>query len=447
MSIIVRRRRKTPLEKRIDSLVGPVYGVKTPTGCPRNYKNATYAARCNRFGRVFLAAHKPPIDAYAAGPNLKVSATLDTPKTLLYLDFDTHKRGTSEDVAALFARLRQYIPGLLPAVIDARGGANWLVIDTREWIGPHTCRTAIEDTEYNALLGEFQAKLQNLRADLDIEHIEVKGRVYERDERFNHAIGSAEVAGVKAGDLLKCPPAEEYVAQRPVTVAELGKIVDALPSTPAVAAPTPAKADRKQRVGGGSFRARLLSDEQLAEVDRLADAVEGRFKDRPTHAGRHRIDARRFAEILLALTVLTPNDDGSNPCARHAEFLDSVPEFRHRHRHEVYKTVRDYLSRCDLIEWADSTYSFVGGGPGQACKWRLKDEVVRWVLGILNGDTDNTTTLVTTSVCLTDGKKPVRINGGGILVFDPKKVADEDRRRRLRWAEEWAEVHCYAHAA
>ncbi|VTU02419.1 Uncharacterized protein OS=Planctomyces brasiliensis (strain ATCC 49424 / DSM 5305 / JCM 21570 / NBRC 103401 / IFAM 1448) GN=Plabr_1122 PE=4 SV=1 [Gemmataceae bacterium] len=439
MSIVASNRRKTPLQKKIDRLIGPVYGIKTANGCPRSYKNSTYVKQYNKLQHRFTAYFKPPVAAYAHGSNLKVSPTLDSKSTLVYLDFDTHTKGNSAHVKTLFDRLRHYFLALLDGTINARGGSNWLVVQTRECKGGNVWHSTTTDTEYNALIVEFQRRLQLLGADLDIEHIEVKGKVYERNE------GNGQLLSVKCGDLLKCPTEDKYVDQKPITVEQLKAIVASLPVTPyaaPAATPVSPQSPKATKRKAGSFHARTLTDEQVANLDTLARKVDAWFKDRPTTApGRHAITARRFAEIITTLCILEPNADGSNPYKRHEEFMNTMCDeghFQHRYRHEVYKQVRDYLSHCGLLNWQDHTYSFGDDkSKGKACKFKAAQELIEAVVNVLDGLTKQPSTLITTSMRLNVYLVPVLAHSVGVLVFST----------RQHEIERWVEEHSYAHAA
>jgi hypothetical protein len=439
MSIVASIRRKTPLQKKIDRLIGPVYGIKTASGCPRNYKNTTYVSQYNKLKHKFTSYFKPTVAAYAHGSNLKVSPTLDSKSTLVYLDFDTHTKGSSADVQKLTDRLRHFIPGLLDATINARGGSNWLVVRTRECKGGNVWHSLATDKEYNALIVEFQRRLQLLGADLDIEHIEVKGKVYERNDE------NGQLLSVKCGDLLKCPTEDKYVDQKPISFEELKAIVASLPVTPyaaPAATPVSPQSPKATKKKAGSFHSRTLTDEQIANLDTLARKADMWFKDRPKVApGRHAITARRFAEILTALVVLEPNADGSNPYKRHEKFINAMCDeghFQHRYRHEVYKQVRDYLSHCGLLDWQDHTYSFGDGkSKGRACKFKAAQELIEAVTNVLDGLTKQPSTLITTSMRLNVYMVPVLAHSVGVLSFNLRQAE----------MERWVEEHSYAHAA
>jgi hypothetical protein len=342
-------------------------------------------------------------------------------------------------VKALNDRLRHYIPGLLDGTVTARGGSNWLVVTTRECKGGNVWHSTTTDKEYNALIVEFQRRLQLLGADLDIEHIEVKGKVYERNEE------NGQLLSVKCGDLLKCPTEDKYVDQKPISFEELKALVASLPVTPyaaPAATPVSPQSPKATKRKAGSFHARTLTDEQIANLDTLALKVDAWFKDRPrTAPGRHAITARRFAEILTALVVLEPNADGSNPYKRHEKFINAMCDeghFEHRYRHEVYKAVRDYLSHCGLLNWQDHTYSFGDGtSKGRACKFKAAQELVEAVTNVLDGLTKQQSTLITTSIRLNVYPVPVLAHSVGVLVFST----------RQREIEQWVEEHSYAHAA
>lgn len=439
MSIVASNRRKSQLQQKIDRLVGPVYGVKGANGCPRNYKNTTYVRQFDKLAHKFLAYFKPTVQAYSHGANLKVSPSLETKSTLVYLDFDTHKHGSSADVKTLYDRLRQYVPGLLDPTVDARGGSNWLVVTTRECKGGNVWSSTTTDTAYNALIEEFQRRLQLLGADLNIEHIEVKGKVYRHDFNGGHLLS------VKAGDLLKCPTDSKYVDQKPITFEQLKCIVASLPvipyATPTATTVLPQTSNANKRTAG-SFHARTLTDDQIANLDTLAKKVDVWFADRPKVApGRHAITPRRFAEILTALVVLEPNADGSNPHKRHERFINTMYDeghFQHRFRHEVYKAVRDFLSHCGLLNWTDCSYSYGDGTQkGRACRFKANQELIEAVVNVLDGLTNQPSTLITTSIRLNVYPVPVLAHSVGVLVLG----------LRQREIEQWVEEHSYAHAA
>jgi hypothetical protein len=384
------RGRKTTFSEHLHRLTGPAYATKE-TGC-RRLRNEKYIRLAKVIDRVKVPLHL--VDAYREGRcRLKVSARHGA-RTLLYLDFDTHTTGSTEDVRLLAQAVRQHFPHMPEFVIDERGGSGWLVVNT----------AGTSPEQYNRLVRRLQNYLCSVAESmgLDIEHVEVKGKVYEPTYL------RGRVTAVKAGDLLKCPPSLDWLTQPAIPAGRLStaEFEPWQPVTPQAVART---GELKVQQSGGSFRARLVSDETAARLPELAAFVERAFPDRPVKVGRWAITARQFAEVLLALVVLKPNSDGTNPAARHAAFiteLHSEGVFESGHVHHRYKAVRDYLSGKGCIHWGDSTYrpgQQVADGrtkrkDGMACKWSLDPVLVQQVEDVLKDGNTQQVTLFDTHV-------------------------------------------------
>jgi hypothetical protein len=307
----------------------------------------------------------------------------------VYFDFDCHTTGSVEDTKVLAAVVKTAFPTCSEFVFSERGASGWLVVDSSMY----------SPAEYNRLLRRIQDYYQKTARErkLDIEHVEVKGRVYEHtwDDR------GRELKVVKAGDLIKCPPHESYLAADAISAAlfedEKYDTVETSPLRSEVGSGTakPAPTHSAENTWG-SFRPRLVTEEMQARIPDLVQFVREQFPDRPTRCdhGKRIITDQAFAELLLALFLLKPNLDGTNPSARHREFVVALHEqgvFSWAWNPYVYTAVRNYLSSKGSIDWQDETYRFRSSGT--AMKWTLDSVLADQVDKIL---TTSPCTLVNT---------------------------------------------------
>jgi hypothetical protein len=364
---------------RLRHLTGPVFADFSTTRT--RMRNDTYVRDYNRLGHQFRSRRVPYylVNAHEDGRiKLKVSARHGG-LTLVYFDFDLHDFGDPNDVAILAQVVRDHFPGMPEFVVDERGGSGWLVVDTSE----------TDPRSYNALLDRLQTYLRSVaRAmGLNIQFVEVKGRVYE------HTLDNGWLLSVKAGDLLKAPPSMEHLDQ---------PVVEATVFSESRFDPWPCDQGEevvKERTAcqAGSFRPQSITEEMVENLPALVEWVDRQFPDRPTKTkcGTWNITARAFAELLLTLVVLRPNADGTNPAARHKGFVKRLNEagvYEYGWQPNRYKCVRDYLSSQGGIDWECERHQ--PGRGGYACKWQV-DEVLReQVFAVLSGDNNTLTDLV-----------------------------------------------------
>lgn len=378
----IRRGIRTDFATRLQDVCGPVYAFKSAGGCRRSLRNATYTDRLNTYGtpgELPLYA----VNGHEAGqPGFKVT-NRHGPRSVVYFDLDTHARGDTADVRLMAAAVRQHFPQMSEFVVNERGGSGWLLVDT----------SAVGTREFAKLLDTLQTYLNSLAKawGLDIEFVEVLGRPYLENRE------GRKVLSVKAGDLYKCPPSADYIDHEPVDperfrTDEFALWVDPCSTgstgAPDVAEEAEVKAGRK----AGSFKAHLITDRMEGRFGRLATWVRNRFWDRPKKVDNWAISERAFLEVLLSMSVLKPNADGSNPGARFREFVKVLNEAGvyavgwNAHR---YKAVRDYLSRKGFIEWTRDTYKPGRDGvKGEACRWRLDAGLVAEVLRVVGAEED-----------------------------------------------------------
>lgn len=295
--------------------------------------------------------------------NLKVSANLTSRSrmTLVYLDFDCHVTGDPADARALCGLVRANLPHGEVLVSD-RGASAWVLVDL-DGVRP-------KPAEYNALLDRVERYVRGVAAahGLNLSGVEIKGRVPRWDRH-----GRVE----RCADVFKCPKAVLHIGQA-VTY-------DALRSTdwtPPAAAPK-----AKARLRAGSRSLLTLSPEQAKGIDHVVNLVRAWFPDRPTRTANGRlITDERFAEVVLVMAHLRPNEDGSTPHrfaeavwrGWHAEGL-----LRYGWVSEAWQTVRDYLSAGGYLH-AEDEGRYVAplrnaGGiietRGRAARWCLADWV------------------------------------------------------------------------
>ena len=392
------RGKSTAFGLKLRKLIGPVYGVIGTGGLSR-MKNATWVTLRNKHGRRFEDRFQLPysfVNSHEAGrPGLKVSARHGF-QTLLYFDLDTHSHGSADDVIILCQIVRDLFPSMPPFVCNERGGSGWAVLDT----------SGTSAIDYNALVTRVEDFFRSVSEamKLRVEFVEVKGRVYA--PTFDD---SGRCLSVHAGDLLKCPPTLEYLEQPSVDASYLASSVfDPWGVVTAEVTQDHPVTDQKDNPFAGdnslcgSFKPKLVSEEVASRLADLTEFVVSRFSDRPTRVGTRKISARQFAEVLFSLVILPPNIDGTNPYLRHQGFTSAMFDtgiFNSKFRFELYKAVRDYISKSGGITWTDNVHRpgrF--GEPGQACKWSLDLDLlrdVRLVLGLESFDNTQHYTLVT----------------------------------------------------
>lgn len=330
--------------------------------------------------------------------NLKVTASLSTKadETILYFDFDTHKRGKRADVRKLYFRLKAKIPELGPLYQNDRGGGAWLRISTRTSDSPHCPEEFVFDPKlgkrravgsprgraWNAMVKRIHewARSELVASGLDVEAVEVHGRVLVAED-FVPVDGSCP-------GLMKPPPSMKFVGNEVVKWADLA----ARDFTPTVVV-------KNQTVACGSNRYRAVLDGRaIAGVIGLANSLDRLMPDRPTRtvSGR-KISDHQFAEIAAILVHVEVQKDGSNPHVVHKNQIVALRErkvLNYAWTFEAYKAIRDYFSAKGWVDWEDNTY--MPGirnekgemlTRGQAMKWQvgqeLREVVVRFVVSAI----------------------------------------------------------------
>ena len=378
-----KRGKRTAFGEKLRDHTGQVWGVQTPCGLTR-MRNETWAGLYNRLPGVFGTMRVPfrLVNGHEAGiSRLKVCARHGG-VSLLYFDIDTHDgQGSTADARIMAEVVRQHFPHMPEFVVTDRGASGWLRVDTG----------GVSPEEYNRLVARLQTHLQSVQAamGLDLTEVAVKGRVYQP------TVVKGVCTAVKSGDLLKAPPTIDWLEQ-PIVEAEVLREGRFDPWQPleqlAVVKPV------AKRAATGSFVGRLLSEEQIGNIGEVEKIVALHFGDRPTRAGKLLISNRDFAELLVTMTVLPPNKDGSNPYERHQKFHEAVykeGDFKRAWRFEVYKVVRDYLSEKGAVAWVDERYKPAPKKAGQAMRWSLDEGLVGLVKDSLNNNNQYTMALIT----------------------------------------------------
>lgn len=368
------------LREAVRNLTGPVYATKRwnpekkEFDCPRKYTNKRYARKVNELRSVFLTEYQIPYEKFDAGPDLKVCATPHKPKTLLYLDADTHDSGTAEAVRELFRRVRVFFPHMPEPVVTDRGGSAWLVVQTHVRRG-NTWVPVVDEKEYNRLVLQVQDWLRELATGLDIQFVEVKGKVYQPE------MDGSRVVKVKAGDLMKCPPGMEWVTQPPVTVEELNKLQ---PSEEFLRA----KAEKRKPHAGSRV---WFSDEDREKVSSMAGVLKSQGIDGIRTAGRQVVTALDVAIFCLIVVRLRTSEqpDHSLPRRRIQELWNLLVQQGIVDRGFCctrYAVIHRLVRERGLLECFDNTYQPGSEDPvtgertaGRCMRWRAGDSLVEWV--------------------------------------------------------------------
>jgi hypothetical protein len=331
-------------------------------------RNETYVGQANLFGIRFVWQRSIPLRAlnqHELGRYGLKGAVRFGPLMLVYLDLDVHKLGSLEACRRLAAIIRRDFPGVPEFQFNERGAFSWLILNAEGLVGPDG------EQEYNRLLNRLQEHYATRAKSLglDVEKVEVLGRVYEHTWQEG-SYGFLQC--VKGGDLIKVPSSVDVFRQPPVDVFYLNdRKFDPVELT------VVQKVESERRRSSGSFRPRLVSEEMEDGIGRLVAWVDQQFPDRPTRVGNWALSARAFAEILLTMCLLKPNADGSNPGDRHAAFIRALWEegvFEFSWNHPRHRAVREYLSEQGWVQWQDERHS-----EGQACKWKLVQALVEAV--------------------------------------------------------------------
>jgi hypothetical protein len=326
-------------ERQIRKFSGPSFST---TREPKGWPKAKFIRLLEKTGGMFLSGGCPlkHVTAWLAKTNnLKITASLHTERsTLIYLDFDCHDgKGKIEDALTLLDLIRTKLPHGEPFVTD-RGVGAWLLVQHTEPGPGRTPRRPGSAARYNATIDAIQAYVRGVAAQwcLELSSVEVHGRVIEYEVKPWVQIN-------RCPDLLKCPPGEKHI----------GKSVPYSLFRDQDWKPPVAPVKRKAALRAGSRGAYRVTDEQVAGLDTLAaEVVDVWFADRPKRVGRWVISSRRFAEVLLAITTSRPNADGTMPFAMHraaVQHLHAEGKFRHGWVHDVYLTVRNFLSAKGML--------------------------------------------------------------------------------------------------
>lgn len=306
----------------------------------------------------------------------------------LYFDIDTHDGGKTEDVVKLFDALKSIFPNMPEPVITERGGSAWLLVNTRKEIRPgYFVRPSYE--EWNNLVEQLDGWLnqQVEKMGLDLTEAAICGKVYAPS--FDHR---NRCVNVSAGQLFKCPPSEIWIDQPKTKYDELLH----LHAIEEVKIPPQAEIERRQLAGEGtpSWKPHLLSQDVIDKLPEIGKAF-ALFANAPkvTPCGRYRIDAKRLAETILALTYVPCLADGTKAVERVGKFISCLYQqgiFEYGRSNEVIKAVRDWMSSEGMNGWVDHTYEFssVEGQRGQACRWDVLPVVKEMIEKIVSGEVE-----------------------------------------------------------
>ena len=243
--------------------------------------NEKYVQSYNDYGGPKFLARGPALhllEAHRTGQaEVKVSARWGL-RVVLYFDFDRHESGNLEHVRRLAEIVRGRFPSMPEFVIDDRGGSGWLVLDP----------SGLTPEEYNRLVTRIENYFASLARSLglDIQYVEVMGRVYE------HTFGGGRLLSVKAGDMMKCPPDESFLEQVAIPAdVFLGPEFDEVPVINPAPAATPsgqgagtlakphARPDRLKECG--SFCPNVVTKDLSEKLPTLLEYINLRFPDRP----------------------------------------------------------------------------------------------------------------------------------------------------------------------
>jgi hypothetical protein len=283
---------------------------------------------------------------------------------------DTHTRGKLADVKRFFDLLRKKLPISTP-VINERGGGAWLLVSYRELRHGNVYQTPSAE-RWNALVKRMQEWTRTLAAEhqLDVEHVEVHGRVLEASNK------SGEWRAVTCPGLMKAPPSTDHLPEEVVTFAGLAGM------DWSVTKEAKAQVQKAKLQAGSVCRESVLTAEHTKRLPDLVSAIRCWFPDRPTHVRERWISDRQFAEVVAVLVFTPTQKDGSNPYAVHKAQINQMHEegvLTYSYSHEVYAVVRDFLSDKGLIAWEDETYCpTIRDARGKVI---TKGRAMRWEVG------------------------------------------------------------------
>lgn len=378
--------------KELSSLLGPVFmEKKVSVARMRNFKWVQFY---NDLGLKYWKLPQWRIRQHLAeDTGLKVSNKwwTDSGIAFVYIDIDTHDgKGKTGDVEKLFSDLKSAFHTIPGPIITSRGGSAWLPIQTRTITRPGYFKRPSE-LEWNSTIDTLQDWLQQKARllKLDLSGVEVKGKVYCPILDHNQ-----RAVNVQAGDLFKCPPSSEWL-KNPIQFNQIALLKPIVESAP------PIEQDELQAKEhfSGSFKPALLSDRIVDNLPLLARKL-ALYPNAPKMSlnGRYRIDGRRLAETVLALTYIPCLDDRSKAIVRIGKFISTLFAqgiFQFGCDFNVIKTVRDWMSNEGWIDWTDNNYDF---STGQACCWDVSPKMKELLEGLIAKESereDETLSLIT----------------------------------------------------
>ena len=304
-----------------------------------------------------------------------------TPETLVMIDVDCHKVGTSEAAVAFAAHLRDhYFPALyFEPSTNGNGVHAYLVLDKR----------GFGDERTHSLFGMLDRALKAIHADwqarnpgLVVELVEVKGHPPRIDWSRE-----GKVVDYTAGQLAKLPREvdrrwEEFRQTTRIDERRVGDLHRRWKERAATG-----KHEVAVKPKSGSISGHVVDQEAVERFDDYL-GLAGRLLLAPLRtSGREVATAEDLAVLLLILEACTMrmNADGSMPTARvmkNWDLLyrdDAVPR---PFNHKRYAAMRDYLSREGLLTWEDEAYlphQFNPGGKGRAARWRASERLMEMI--------------------------------------------------------------------
>ena len=220
----------------------------------------------------------------------------------------------------------------------------------------------------NSVLKGFEnwCRAESEKIKADIETVEIKGNcpeiIYKNKKPVN----------IKYGTLAKLP--RNINAAKNSCTISIEKIIDEF------------YIEYKKEKKIGSCSGKLFSKKDIDHLKQLEMYFNNEIKS--LKANKWRVTSHDFAIALMILLFIykNPNIDQSIPTERVKELWISLyksNDIQRNWNHHRWKSIRDHLSQMNLIEWFDNKYSYGNKEKnikGIACKWKLKEKYVLYVL-------------------------------------------------------------------
>lgn len=355
-----------------EKISGIAYGEKTNSGVRPNIskrnlikKDKLFVRRLPNYKILDHIKNEKTIYFYGNGRSRNE-------ETLVMIDIDVNKnqkKGTQEG-AILFAEYikKEFFPNLyFESSTNGEGIHGYFILKKLNFSAQHVNKT----------LKNFENWIKTIadKTKADIENVEIKGLCPELNYNNN------KITNIKYGTLAKLPRDIENFSStnnQYLSIQEIEKQYSLY------------KLKNKNK-NLGSVSNKLFSKDDLDKLKGYKKVFNLLTNNHKLKARNHVVTDDDFSIALLILDFIrkNPNNDGSIPTERVKQLWKSLYKYHDVNRnwnHHRWKTIRDFLSLNNYINWKDNKYSFGDKNTkrkGIACKWELSQKFLLYVQNVL----------------------------------------------------------------